>query len=295
MAACAVPAGLIRQTQTRGTSGDFFSDGLRASGGGGPGTTDRGWHIGKAEWYHDVGSKYSTLTDAEQQAAYLAEVKEGQQAWRGCRAALISLLYAYLRSMLGPVLLAFQTSISMQPGMEDVRLQADVPYQQMQSSLNAHVGVHRDWSDLQGTTIIWLSPAACAPPKPSSGSRKRCAPEPSSPGAAFVLYDLGCVFEVGHLSHLWVRSDRYWHGTIRDHVLPEQDGILFGTAFANKKDVTEQVLQAWNQGKDVTWRRMYDADAAENIKVKAPKAKAATAEEAAEQQAADDVADPGEP
>lgn len=95
------------------------------------------------------------------------------------------------------------------------------------------------------------------------------------------MYDLGCVFEVGDRSHLWIRSDKYWHGTIRDFAVPE-GALLFGTAFANKKEVTRDVLHVWHKpGAKITWRRQYDAEPHETAHVRLRKATAAAAGAAA--------------
>lgn len=297
---CAALSGAKRQQNTRGLGGLFFSDGIRCTGGGGADTVARGWHLGQPEWYHYRGDNYPKQ-DSDRQEHLLA-MKQCVEAWRSCRSTLMTLLYSYLTTMVGSVLLTYQTAVNHQPGMEGLWLQPDVPYQQMQSSLNAHVGVHKDCNDLFGTVIIWLAMNRAA---------HVVSADAPTPGGAFVLYDLGCMFEVGHLSHLWVRSDRHWHGTIKDYsdgdeqqgdqaaaqaaaarAGAEGDGgnhdagtdaasasasassssagpkeLLFGTAFANTTSVTTAVVKVLNQGGLVTWTRKYDADPPANVTI----------------------------
>jgi hypothetical protein len=91
-------------------------------------------------------------------------------------------------------------------------VQPSIPYQHIDASVsNANVGAHIDKNDLIGTSILWL----CC-----QGSRT-ATPETSSSGAvqlggAFLMYDVGMKFEVGHLCHVWCRSDQLVHGTIRN-------------------------------------------------------------------------------
>ena len=225
-------AGGRRQQQTRGSAGHFFSDGIRTSGGGSDSCASRGWQRGAAEWYHN------------QQPP----VKE-QEAWRECRCVLVTLLYSFLLSSIGAALIALQTAIAEEPGMNEVRLQQDVPYQQLNSSMNALVGCHKDQNDLLGTVIIWLA---------FNANRLRSG---SALGGAFVLYTWGCKFELGHLACVYVRSDRCWHGTVIDGGKPPKEldpsALLFGTALANNTCVTKKVLEVFNQGGKKTWEQQY--------------------------------------
>lgn len=162
------------------------------------------------------------------------------------------------------MLITYQTVVTAQPGMERLRIQDDVPYQQMQCSLNADVGCHKDTRDEVGTTIIWLaltntlipSIATASPTDVSASTRLTRHP----PGATFVIYDLGFLFKVGHLTHLWVRSDRYFHGTIRNVSVNGDRDLLLGTAFANNREVLTKALQVLNTGGLITWERKYDTE-----------------------------------
>lgn len=245
--------GVHRQQNTRGNCGHFWSDGIRCGCGGGPDTEERGWHIGQAEWYHAVKIPYQKNggqlppVDDPQRNVRLQQVADFQKAWRACHAAFLSLLYSYLSGTVGLVLLMMQTAIMQEAGMQDVRLQPDVPYHQSQSSMNADVGCHKDTNDEQGTTITWLKLKA-----PTATQTADVVPS-----ATFIVYDLGCCFVIGHLTHLWVRSDRYFHGTIRDFVGDTGAGFLFGTALANTKDVTTMALKVLRAGGPITWTKQY--------------------------------------
>lgn len=236
--------GVRRQVNTRGTVGSFFQDGVRTAPGGSSNAEELGWHPGMPEVYHS--SK---------------QPKEQQQEWRAARKPLLSLLYSYLQQSIGPGLMTYQTAVAQQPGLNEqqLRLQPDVPYQQMQSSLNAAVGCHIDSNDFLGTTIAWLA----LPGK--AGAML---------GAAFVMYDLGLVVNVGHLAHVWVRSDRCWHGTVRDggaqHAI-DSGAVLFGTALANNQCVTRAVLEVFNKGGLKTWLQQYDGEQTVDVMVKPAK------------------------
>lgn len=209
-------------------------------------------------------------------------MEEFHEAWRACRAHLLTLLHNYVLGSLGPVLTAFQSAISKQPGTEDLKIQHDVPYQQMHSSLNAYVGAHKDKNDLLGTTIIWLALQATVrnTTAPSAAAAAAAAAttttlelEGSSPSAAFIMYDLGCAFQVNHLTHVWVRSDRYYHGTIRDFNVCDGNDFLFGTALVNNREVTCQALKVLNEGGLITWMRRYDTEEEANTFVRRQRSK----------------------
>ena len=93
-------------------------------------------------------------------------------------------------------------------------------------------------------------------------------PKNSAPSATFVIYDMGCVFIVGHLTHFWVRSDRYYHGTIADADIDNDTDFLVGTALANNRYVTANCLHTLSCDGLVTWQRQYDIEEPANTYIR---------------------------
>lgn len=264
---------------TRGTVGHFPQDGVRPSPGGGEDSKARHWKRGAVERYHTVGPGYTRRMAGKQ--AYFERVKAFQSAWRACGACLLGALMAYLSHEVGGALVAFLTAMALQPGLSEVALHPGIAFQQMQASYNAKVNVHIDRNDLFGALIVWLFFSRGAPNGDATSTP--AAEEGSAPkrGGVFVLYDLGFCFEIGHLSCVWLRSDRFWHGTVRDARLTPRD-MLFGVSLANTKPVTDGVLRVLHceppkgakgaKGAKgpwlVTWRRRYDADPPVDVCIK---------------------------
>jgi len=220
-----------RQAKTRGMDGRFLQDGVRCAPSGST-SAQQGWHPGHAEWYHNRGKRAL------------------QEAWRACRAPLATLLFSFLSQSVGPVLTAFQTAVMDQPGLQEVRLQPDVPYQMLQASVNAEVRCHLDKLDVLGTCIMWLA-------FPAAGAQ-----EQEMLGGAFMLYCWGAKLHTSHMAHVWVRSDRCWHGTVRDEAqaLIRDGALLFGVALTNSALVTHDVLRAFRVGGVKTWLQRYDGE-----------------------------------
>jgi len=204
--------GIQKQESTRGKDGDFFSDGVRKACGGGPDTKRRGWKEGCAEWYHTIGQQTLPEEESARKDA-LKLVDEHHSAWRSCLGPVLTLLYEAARQSLGEVLVSYQTyPARVLPGLSDIRVHADVPYQHIDASMNANVGMHIDRNDFMGTTIWWMYVQAGG----GVGSSPAATNSRSELGAAFVLFDLGMKFGIGHLTHVWCRSDLLVHGTIRN-------------------------------------------------------------------------------
>lgn len=224
--------------------GVFPQDGFRAAAGGSPDAVEQGWQRGAAEWYHSAETPV-----------------ELQRAWRALRQPFVTLLYSMLVQSVGDVLLAFQTALLKMPGLQEVRLQPDVPYMSMQSSSNAVVSCHLDDDDLRGTTITWLS-------FPAPGAAAAADAAPQSLGAAFVLYTCGVKFRVGHMSHCWVRSDKTWHGTVRNHIHDAlQGGLLFGLALATSRQAVRQVLKVFRERACKTWLQQYSNEGGPKVRI----------------------------
>jgi len=131
---------------------------------------------------------------------------------------------------MGDVLLSFQSAVMSQPGLNTVRLQDDVPYHAMQCSINATVTPHIDKADLLGGVISWMTF------------------DHGVSGGAFVLYSLGVKVQIQHLTHVWLRSDRVVHGTVRSPHATPAGSIILGMALFNKGHELQQVCKVYNQG-----------------------------------------------
>jgi hypothetical protein len=187
----------------------------------------------------------------------LQQIDKLHMDWRGLLGALLALLYGAQQRTLGLVLSRYQCHAACLPGLSELRVQPSIPYQHIDASVNANVGAHVDKNDLIGTTIWWL----CC-----QGSRT-AAPVTSSKGGvqlggAFLMYDVGMKFEVGHLSHVWCRSDQLVHGTIRNAGIDTRQlsRCLCGIAFANHKLVTKKALEVLTTGGPKTWARQQETD-----------------------------------
>jgi hypothetical protein len=141
-------------------------------------------------------------------------------------------------------LINFQTAIVQgQPGFDALGLQEDVPYHAMQCTISAPVKAHVDGDDMLGGIIAWLS----------------CGSSGSAPGGAFVLYSLGVKVPVAHLAHMWLRSDRIVHGTVRG-LATEADAAVLGLGLYNKGAVLKGVCKVLNRGGKDTWSDPYVTD-----------------------------------
>jgi hypothetical protein len=149
-------------------------------------------------------------------------------------------LFSQFRESIGDTIIAFQTAVLQgQPGFSSLKLQADVPYHAMQCTINALVDAHVDAGDLLGGIIAWL---ICG--------------DANASGGAFVLRCLGVKVEVKHLAHVWLRSDRLVHGTVR-RPAADTDAAVLGIGLYSKLPVLNQVCKALNTGGVDTWSDPY--------------------------------------
>jgi hypothetical protein len=233
--------------------GFFITDGLRSACGGGNDTKRRGWIEGSVEWYHTVGQS-SLPKDAAACQHALELLDEQHSNWRALLAPLLELLYVAQQRSFGPVLDKYQTHIASLPGLSELRVNSSIPYQHFDGSLNANVNAHIDTNDLIGTTIWWLCFMASNGLLASS----------SGLGGVFLLCDdLGMKFGIGHLTHIWCRSDSLVHGTVLNAgvTTDKVSSCLCGMAFANHRMVTHAALKVFNEGGLKTWQRQRETDA----------------------------------
>ena len=214
-----------KQEHTRGSGAIFPQDGVRIA------TGNKFPNPDYPRWYNN--SKGTVA---------------GKDAWRRCRALVVAAAFGTLEASVGPALIAFQTAMICQcPLLMSTCLQAGVPYQQVHASYDAHIGTHLDQFDLLGTMIVWFVLSL----KATSGRRQPAC------GGAFVMYDLGLKFEIGHATAIWLRSDRIWHGTIKN-ASDAASGGLVGVALTNKANVVAKSASLIKRGiEEFPWSSQY--------------------------------------